>query len=279
MRDVKLLSLLIVFYLLDQPLLANNGAVRIASLSLASDEILMDLMPTCGGIKRLIALSTLADEPSMSSITQKSHQVKARVHSEPESLFSLKPDLVIAASFNRPELLRMIEARKIPLLTLTQFTSAEDIGANIEKIGIAIGCQPEALSLKERFLKQVQSVKPVSKPIAVVLYDPDMVIMGSKTLFDDLVNRAGAINSASKKGIEGWPKLSSEALLTMNPDAIIILENDSRGLRNKVMSHPAWGKLSAVKNQNFIFLRSTTAQSTSHYFAEGVEELRRKLPN
>lgn len=259
--------------------MAYGAPARIASLSLASDEILVDLIPSCGGTNRIIALSTLADDPSMSSITDKASQIKGRVHSEPESLFALKPDLVIAATFNRPELLRMTEARKIPLLLLSQFTSADDIATNIEKIGVAIGCESQAKSMKEVFLTKIRAFNGVKNRKSLILYNPELIIMGSATLFDDLVQRAGATNAAAKLGIKGWPKLDAEAVLSMKPDGIVTLETDSTEFRSKIAKHPAWGKLEAVKQQKFIFLKSRTAQSTSHYFAEAINELRAKLKN
>ena len=276
-KKIPLIAALV--YLMNSAVLlaADKYPARIASLSLASDEVLVDLIPLCGGLQRIIALSTLVDEPSMSSITDKAHQIRGRVHSEPESLFALKPDLVIGATFNRPELLKMTESRKIPLLTLSHFTSADDIGSNIEKIGTAIGCLEQAKSMKKNFLKRVQPITLVANPQSLLLFDSDLVIMGSETLFDDLVKRAGGINAAAAHGIKAWPKLDSESLITMNPDAIVVLKHDSPELRANIRKHPAWGKLPAVKNQKFIFLKSRTAQSTSHYFADGVEELRTKL--
>jgi iron complex transport system substrate-binding protein len=250
-----------------------SSASRIASLSLASDEILLDLLPSCGGVSRLIALSTLSEDSSMSSVTQKAHLIRGRVHSEPESLFALKPDLVIAATFNRPELLKMTTARKIPLLTLTRFASAEDIAHNIEQIGSVIGCKDKASLMKQDFLRKASAVTKTGPRPTLLLYDPDIVIMGQGTLFDDLATRAGASNVASTTGVKSWPKLDAEALLRMNPDAIVVLGSDSATARSTIKNHPAWGRLNAVKSGKIIFLTSRTAQSTSHYFADAVNEL------
>jgi iron complex transport system substrate-binding protein len=281
---------------------------RIASLSLASDEILLDILPKCGGRQRLIALSTFADDPDSSSVVDSAKSVKARVHSEPESLFSLKPDLIIAASFNRPELIQMIQSKKIPLLVLAHFSSANDIADHIRDIGAATVCDNEARALIDSFWKQVTpqaapmmakttaakiSVAKTSLPIdkkrsedrdapkkrlRVINYSPDLTIMGQDTLFEDLVIRAGGINVGSELGLRHWPRIDAETLLRAQPDKIVVLGADTLKMRATIKSDPAWGRLNAVmKGHDLIFLDQRSALSTSHYFSRAVTELREKL--
>jgi iron complex transport system substrate-binding protein len=262
---------------LHNNLLLASSPQRIASLSLASDEILVALMPHCGGLVRVVALSTFADNASTSSITKDAKVVKGRVHSEPESLFSLNPDLVIAASFNRPELLKMVTARKIPLLTLKRFSSANDIAQHIIEIGDRIGCSAASSKLRDDFMRRIVMTNPPAQRARVILYNADLTVMGKDTLFDDLVNRAGALNVASERGLKHWPKIDGDTLLASKPEKIIVFGDDSEAARKAIRMHPAWSKLDAVRNDQFIFLESKTAQSTSHYFADAVESLRQKL--
>jgi iron complex transport system substrate-binding protein len=270
-------------------------AKKIASLSLASDEILLDLMQECGGSQRIVALSTFADDPESSSVVERAKSIKGRVHSEPESLFSLKPDLVIAASFNRSELIHMIQSRKIPLLVLDKFTSVDDIAKHIQEIGDVVDCPKEARSLNEIFLRQVKiQVAPTfnkrggaasaakntepHKRLRVINYSADMVVMGLNTLFDDLVTRAGGINVASELGLRNWPRIDVETLLSMKPDKIIVIGVDSPKVRAAIKAHPAWGRLDAViKGNQLIFLDSKTALSTSHYFGSAISDLKKRL--
>lgn len=254
---------------------------KIASLSLASDEILLDLLQTCGGLQRIVALSTFADDPEASSVVEAAKSVKGRVHSEPESLFALKPDLIIAASFNRPELIRMIESRKVPLLMLDKFSSVADIAKHIQDIGAAVECPKEAKALRASFLRQVSAQKKPSaspKKVRVINYSPDLVVMGLDTLFDDLVTQAGAINVAGEFGLHHWPKIDMETLLKMKPDKIIVIGVDSPKKRAAIKAHPAWGRLDAVTKENqLIFLDAKTALSTSHYFSGAIKDLQKHL--
>jgi iron complex transport system substrate-binding protein len=108
----------------------TKTAQRIISLSLASDEILLDLLTACKATNRLIALSTFADKSDYSHVADRTSVVKHRVHSEPESIISLTPDLVIAASYNRLEVIDVLKRRGIPTLMLADFASHKDIHTN-----------------------------------------------------------------------------------------------------------------------------------------------------
>jgi iron complex transport system substrate-binding protein len=258
--------------------LAGNPS-RVVSLSLASDEILLDMLPTCGGLSRVAGLSIFADDPSASSLVVAAKSIKGRVHSEPESLFSLKPDLVIAASFNRPELIKMIQDRKVPLLILEKFASANDISDHIQSIGDTMGCPKETIDIKARFEAEIVPARASKKSTRVLNYSADLSVMGKDTLFDDLVTRAGGMNSASIAGLSHWPRIDTETLLKLNPDKIIVLGNDSPERRKEIKTHAAWGRLKAVKNSQFIFMDPKTTLSTSHYFGRAVADLRQRLSN
>ena len=265
---VILFNLLAICY----PVYAGSHE-RIVSLSLASDEILMDMLPTCGGLTRIAGLSVFADDPAASSVVDAAKAIKGRVHSEPESLFALKPDLVIAASFNRPELIKMIRDRKVPLLMLERFSSADDIAEHITKIGDAIDCRQQASHLNSKLAADLKTNKPSGPPIRVVNYSPDLTLMGKETLFDDMVTRAGLINAASAFGLTRWPRIDTETLMRLKPDKIIIWGDDSAKMRKTIKTHAAWSRLDAVRKDQFIFIDAKTALSTSHYFGKAVATL------
>lgn len=250
---------------------------RIVSMSLASDEILMDLMPTCGGISRVIALSKLADDPKSSNITDRAPLIHGRVHSDIENIIKYKPDLVIAASFNRQEVIQKLKDRSIKTLTLTQFSTVDDIAENILKIGKFTGCEGPSEKFREALLNRVSTIsrytKTESSKPTLLNYSTDLTIMGKNTLFNDIIIKAGGLNVAALQGLDAWPKIDAETLLKMNPDFIVILEDESPSLKRIIKSHHIWKRLKAVQNDRFIFIKSKDAFSTSHYIAGAIETL------
>jgi iron complex transport system substrate-binding protein len=250
-------------------------------MSLASDEILLDIMPHCGGFSRIAALSTFSDQTESSNVTEAAKLIKGRVHSELETIINLKPDLVIAASFNRQEVIQALRKKNIAVVTLDKFSSAMDIAQNILTIGQHTACQAAANSLRAKFLGQLDEVKNKpqrkSRPLRLISYSPDMTIMARKTLFDDLVARAGGINAASERGLSFWPKIDGETLLSLKPDMIIITDRNIAQKEREIKNHPVWKKMTAVQNGRLIFIDPREALSTSHYFANAVRELHQKL--
>ena len=254
---------------------------RVVSMSLASDEILLDIMPVCGGYDRIVALSTFSDQTQSSNVTETAKFIKGRVHSELETIINLKPDLVIGASFNRQEVIQALRKKNIKVLTLEKFSSATDIAQNITTIGEYTNCQAAASALQLRFLQQLSEVQKKlprkTRPPRLINYSPDMTIMAQKTLFDDLVTRAGGVNVASEKGLSFWPKVDAETLLSLRPDIVIITDQNVAEKEREIRNHPVWKKMTAVQKGRLIFIDPREALSTSHYFADAVRQLQFKL--
>lgn len=256
---------------IEPPAVAETRPSRIVSMSLASDEILLELLPHCGGLDRLTAVSTFADDSTSSHATQTAKAVKARVHSEPEGVLGLKPDLVIAASFNRSSLLELLAKKKIPLRILSRFSSHKDIVANIETIGEATGCRKAAADIASTFQRKIDAIVASTKQLpleSAVSYSHDFTVMARNTLFDDLLTINNLSNAASTAGLQHWPKVSPEALLKWDPDWIVIScdGSDCGKIKSDVAKHAVWKKLRATKAEKFILVSPKDALSTSHYF-------------
>lgn len=250
---------------------------RIVSMSLASDEILLDILPMCGGISRIIALSKIVDDSKSSNVTHRARLIRGRVHSDIENIINYKPDLVIAASFNRQDVIGALKSRGVATITLNQFSTVEDIAGNILKIGTAIGCEGPAEELHKNLLSRIKAVSlktesQTRKP-TVLNYSSDLIIMGKNTLFNDIISKAGGMNAAALQGLEAWPRLDAETLVKMDPDYLVVLDDESASLKQAIKSHSIWKRLKAVRNERFIFIRSRDAFSTSHYIASAVESL------
>ena len=249
---------------------------RIVSLSLASDEILVDLLPACKRSSALVAVSTLADEPSSSYIVDRVKDIKGRVHSEPESVLNFKPDLVIAATFNRPELLELLRKRHIPLLVLSKFSSHLDLASNMKQIGDAVGCKVQADQMAKNFLEKIAGIRTEhakEKLETAVSWSSDLSVMAGDTLFDDLLMINHLENAATKAGLRHWPRISAEVLRKWNPDWIVIgCEGNSCDTAEKnIRADGSWKQLDAVKKNHFIHAPDRALVSTSQFFGVSLK--------
>jgi iron complex transport system substrate-binding protein len=280
----------------DSPCPDSNGikAERVVSTSMASDEILFQILDQAGQLQRLAAVSHFADSPEYSHIAGKVHHSVARVGENVEMLASLKPDLIIYSTFNRPDLvsgLKGISARKC---RLENFESLSDISDNILKIGLASGFVGESEKLAKAFatgiqrnntatvslagvnLVKISSRAPAQSKPRVLSFDGSGSVMGAKTTFDDLVSLAGGVNAAAEAGLSGWPTVNVESIQSMAPDVIVLLSDQSQtpALRARLAELPGWRDTPAVRNQRFAAPKPADLLALSPFILEALPELR-----
>ena len=242
---------------------SGSVPMRVASASLAGDELLVRILKKAGAIDRLIATSRFSDDPLYSHITNEVTGVSARVGDNLEALASLKPDLVVFATFNRPAVTSALQRLAVQNCWLDAFESLEGIRGNILRLGAALGLEDAARNVADDFQAEVLSEVRTTRALAgantvdakptVLSFDGSGTVMAGKTTFDDLVQLAGGINAASAAGLTGWPRITDEAISAMAPDVIVLL-TDTRSaddLRSELQAKPGWRDTPAVKNSRF----------------------------
>ncbi|MCX6118212.1 MAG: ABC transporter substrate-binding protein [Proteobacteria bacterium] len=266
---------------LNEMLLAKSGEkpLRIVSASLGSDEILVDLLMDCDqNLDRLPAVSTFADHVDLSNIRVKVGTIKHRVHSEPESVLKLKPDLVVLSSFNSSSLRAIVKTRNIPHLLLEGFSSTNDIVENIRAIAKLVQCEKSGEKLISQMNDRISKLKNSNHEISnvkstLVSYSPSNTVMGAETLFDELATLNGYINVVSQAKLKYWPTITPEQIAIWNPKYILLSCNSKTQCleaENHVKKNAAWKNLPAAKNKQFLYLNERALQTTSHYFGSPI---------
>ncbi|MEZ4743946.1 MAG: ABC transporter substrate-binding protein [Bdellovibrionota bacterium] len=263
-------------------LVKSDHPMRIATGALAADEIILEILSRSNSRKRLIAVSTIAENPEYSNISNELQHIKGRIGSETESIITLKPDLVILASYNRPELISRIESMGIKTFVLGNFSSLNDIKTNIMLLGNLIDEVETAKKIADEFSKELDKIEKKSKKnvrISCLNWTPGGTTMAKGTIFDDILKTINVENAANKFSVRGWPKLSLEKVLELNPKYIISAGNSSekelilRSLRGSL----GWNDLAAVKSGNLIIIPKHHLTSTSHHILKAVKQLYAKI--
>src|SRR5262245_8763154 len=84
----------------DPPRPAGGGVPgRLAAASLATDEMLLALLPP----ERLTAVSTFADDPAASNVVALARRVRHHVRGDAEQILALEPDVVFGSPYSRPD--------------------------------------------------------------------------------------------------------------------------------------------------------------------------------
>jgi len=84
---------------------------RIVSLSIATDEMLMELV----SVERIAALTYLADDSSISNIKEEAKLVQNKIRANAETVIALQPDLVLIADWHPVELVQVMREAGLPV--------------------------------------------------------------------------------------------------------------------------------------------------------------------
>ena len=257
------------------------SAQRVASLSVGADEIVWELLR--GERQRIVGLSHLARDGRYSSVADEIPHKLAILSHNLEPLVRLKPDLVIAASYNRAETITHLKSLGIDILILENFRTIPDILENIALVGKKLGKVESAeklIAAQRNALKKISLRAKSRKRIPTLLnFSPDQSVWGRDTLFNDMVELAGAHNLVAAEGITGWPILSLEKIAKFRPDCIVTEgeEADRAQVLAQLKSQPGWETMPAVKNGKLILLRPRLLHAVSHHLIQAVDDLSRAL--
>ncbi|MCP5076864.1 MAG: ABC transporter substrate-binding protein [Psychromonas sp.] len=275
----KLTDVTGISYQLDKP------PQRILSATLATDHILADLVDP----KRLVAVTSYVDYPSLSNIVNVYDKSIARLLGEIESMLALQPDLVFVASYSTPETVRYLLRSDIAIVRLSEFKSFNDIFNNINVVASVTDTQPQAKqvikSVKQRISHIEQQVKGKTKP-RVLYYDMNGYSVGGNSLMDEAITLSGGINITQGVLADGEQKISEELAISLQPDVIVMNQwvfNQSQGESSPaeiLTAKKAWQNVPAIKNGRVYAVPGTWLRSVSQHRIKGVEAIAKLLhPN
>jgi len=195
---------------------------RIASQTILSDEILWALGEHVR--ERVVAISPLADDARYSGAPGRWPVAIPRLSGSSEALLTLRPQVVIIASFTAPETRAFLETQEIEILHLEGFSGFSDLWRHTRMIAASVG----ATAAAERLITAQQTELAMlaktldERPWPAALAWSDGFVAGSGTTFDDIASYAGFDNLAAKRGLSGHVALSLEELVAWDPAVIVI---------------------------------------------------------
>ena len=214
---------------------APTGPRHVMSLSVCTDDLLLDLLPP----GRIASVTYLSRDPSNSYLWAQAAKVGINYGSA-EEVVAEKPDLVLAGTYTTPATRMLIKKLGMPMLEVPPANDFDDIRAQTRTVAHALGQDAVAESLIARMdttLKQLESTKP-SRVIRVAGWSGGGSVPGKGTLFDAILRAAGGVNIASDEG-RSYAAFDIEQLLEARPDILAYGENSvSPSLRTDEAQHP-----------------------------------------
>jgi iron complex transport system substrate-binding protein len=255
----------------------------IVSLTLATDELLVDLVEK----SRLAGIDIYATDPGISNVAEFAKDFPVKLTGEKEKIIALQPDLVLVADWKEKEFVQALRDAKIPVFVFKSPNDFDELKTAISQITRLVGEPAKGKAMQDKVDARLAAVATKTKGIAadkrptVLAWTFYGSTYAKGTSFDALAEKAGLVNAATKAGLTGWPQLSKEQILALDPDIITMpsWSYDGKTSADKYLADfvgdPVFAGLKAVRNKRVIIMQDKHMQATSQYMASGVEDLAR----
>jgi iron complex transport system substrate-binding protein len=261
--------------LLSAALLFGAPPRRVVSQTVGTDELLLALADST----QIAALSHLARDPAFSPVAREAERFPALKDSDAESVLRFRPDLVLAASYTRPETLALLRRAKVPLLILERFETLEDTRANIRRLGSRLGREAEAEALLARMQARTDALRgrlAGAAPVRVLAASVFPFTAGSDTTFQDLCDHAGALNVAAEAGLKGHQPTPAEAVLGWRAE-VLVASGEDPAIASRLAQIPPYKFLPALKAGRVVRIPGPLMSATGHHRLDAYEALARAL--
>lgn len=259
----------------------DHPAQRIVSLAPSNTEILF----ATGAGSQVVGRDELSDFPaqvkSLPSVGGSMGQYST------EAIVALKPDLVLAAEINTPELVKSLESLGLTVYYLKNPDTLEQMYGNLQIVAQLTGHESDASTLIDSLKSRVAAVDAkisgvTTKPI--VFYEIDATdptkpyTYGPGTFGDALISRAGGVNFSVAAGIkDAYPQVSLEQIVATNPQVMILGDSAYGATPDGVKARSGWGTIDAVKNTMIFPFDDNLVSRPGPRLVDGLEQLAKLL--
>ena len=225
--------------------------------------------------EKLVGATMYSDYPEAA---KRLPRVGSYIHLDLEKIVALNPDLCIAVKDGNPkETVLRIEKFGIPVFAVNPNGLKTVINA-VKKLGNVLNADKKASEITSEMRQRMDHVKAFTSTLAKrpgVFFQigiSPIVSTGSGTFLDELIELAGGRNLA--KGPKPYPRFSTEQVLSMKPDVIIITSMARAEIFETVKKDwESWPNLPAVKNNRVYVVESDILDRPTPRLVEGLEML------
>jgi iron complex transport system substrate-binding protein len=227
---------------------AADGPVRIMSLSLCTDQLLLQLVSP----ERITSVTYLSRLASSSYLSAEAFGVPIN-YGTPEEVAREHPDLVLTGSYSTPAARMLLRRIGAPLVEVTPAEDFEQIRAVTRQVARAVGATQKGEALiaeMDAALADLARTKP-NRRIVVAGWTTSGTVPAKGTLFDSIVTAAGGENVANllshERGYGLHTSFDLEQVVALRPD-ILAYGNSRVGrfdLSGEQLRHPVVRRLFA----------------------------------
>ena len=258
---------------------------RIVSLTLATDEILLDLVDP----QRLLAVTHFATDPEISNSAAAAAHVPNKMDVNVESVLSLSPDLVFVADWTDAGPVRQLREAGVPVYLMASGVTIASIESKIDRCALLTGDAARGRAIvagMERSLADIDqkvSRLPASRRLRVMDYAAWGSAQGRGSSWDEMLRRAGLVDAVAAFSSDSWGQvpLSREKILELDPDMLVLpgwVYGNPRGADaffSQVTGDPALKQLRALRTGRVYRMPERLKSTTSQHIVDAVRWLAR----
>ncbi len=258
---------------------------RIVSLTLATDEMLTDLVD----LARIQGVTSLAVDPAISNVADRVTAVPRKLEMNVETILSIQPDLVLVADWSDAGTVRQLRDAGVSVYLMKSGVTIASIEQKIERLALLTGEPARGRDMIHRMEARLDAVArrvsaiPGGRRLTAVDYATWGSAQGRGSSWDEMLSRAGLIDGVGGLAADEWGQvpLSREKLLVLDPDVLVLpgwVYNNPSGAAAfyaQVTRDPSLRGLRAVKSGRVYQMPERLKSTTSQYIAEAVEWLAR----
>jgi iron complex transport system substrate-binding protein len=194
-----------------------------------------------------------------------------------EAIIGYEPDLVVI-SFDPGELVSGLQAVDVPTLLLPTAASLNDSYTQLEVLGVATGHIGEAAEVVSRMQADIDEIVATTTiPAGLSFYhevDATLYSPTSNSFLGQIYALLGLTNIADEADDgSGFPQLSSEHIVSQDPDMIYLADVDFGVTPDSLEERPGWAEMTAVQNGAIIPLDSYLASNWGPRVVELLETI------
>ena len=197
-----------------------------------------------------------------------------------EALLALRPDLVIAESYQDADACREVRAIGVPVLVLPEVTSFDDLVGNLDMIARCCGARDRAADLASRLdARHQRLLADTSRRDIQILsysnYDTGGWTAGSGCAADLMIRLAGMQNAGARDGRARHWQIDFERFADLDPEFVLV-GKDARGqapAEKLLRTHTTLRGLRAVQDGKIVTLPTALWNTTSHRLLDAAEQL------
>ena len=201
---------------------------KIVSLAPSNTEIIYAL----GLEDKLVGVTEICNYPEEAMEKEK---VGAYDNVDIEKIIAINPDLILAEDLHKHEVIPTLENYGFTVIALVPH-NLQEVMDSIKLIARITGTEEEASQIVndmkvriEAITNKTDKIKQEDKPKALyVIWHEPIMSVGNDTRIHELIEKAGGINIAAVAG-EGYPTLTLEEIININPQVIMVNEEDYEG--------------------------------------------------